>query len=267
MSDQYNAANVYTTTPRNNQHIFIDATFNAQFDVDVLASAFNMDKANFMGRLHLIDYFNTFDNKRFETIRENSTGLEEVTDEELALMADVKAVLVDENFFQVYDNKDQFTEKYVASGLYWNYFYHVWKTVSTSDFTNAVVFVLDSATLTAPESLEFIVTNTNTSDDAWTISYKYNIDDTLADTRYQFVQTETATNNSIAIQPYGAIIVPMGKLYISLPLEVQMGGVTYTSTGSPVNTWNVGTKFTFNKVVAAKNDPDTPTDLTKKSKK
>ena len=65
MSDQYNAANVYTTTPRNNQHIFMDATFNAQFDVDVLASAFNMDKANFMGRLHLIDYFNTFDNKRF----------------------------------------------------------------------------------------------------------------------------------------------------------------------------------------------------------
>lgn len=70
MSDQYNAANVYTTTPRNNQHIFMDATFNAQFDVDVLASAFNMDKANFMGRLHLIDYFNTFDNKRFEIIRE-----------------------------------------------------------------------------------------------------------------------------------------------------------------------------------------------------
>lgn len=272
MSDQYNAANVYTTTPRNNQHIFMDATFNAQFDVDVLASAFNMDKTNFMGRLHLIDYFNTFDNKRFETIRKNSTGLEEVTADELALMADVKAVLVDENFFQVYDNKDQFTEKYVASGLYWNYFYHVWKTVSTSDFSNAVVFVLDSATLTAPESLEFVVTNTDTSDDAWTIAFKYNSNDTLADTRYQFVQTETATKNRIAILPYGTVIAPIGTHYISLPLEIQMGGVTYTSTGSPINTWNVGTTVTFNKTVAAKNDPDpdgddTPIDLTKKSKK
>ena len=60
----------------------------------------------------------------------------------------------------------------------------------------------------------------------------------------------------------------MGKLYLSLPLEIQMGGVTYTSTGSAINTWNVGTKFTFNKAVSAtKNDPDTPTDLTKKSKK
>lgn len=268
MSDQYNAANVYTTTPRNNQHIFMDATFNAQFDVDVLASAFNMDKANFMGRLHLIDYFNTFDNKRFETIRENSTGLEEVTAEELALMADVKAVLVDENFFQVYDNKDQFTEKYVASGLYWNYFYHVWKTVSTSDFSNAVVFVLDSATLTAltaPDSLEFIVTNMDISKEACTVSFKYNSNVTLADTRYQFVQTETATKNSIAIQPYGAVITPIDKVSTSLALEIQMGGVTYTSVGSPIDSWNVGTNVVFHKAVAGTNDP--ATDLTKKSKK
>lgn len=182
-------------------------------------------------------------------------------------MADVKAVLVDENFFQVYDNKDQFTEKYVASGLYWNYFYHVWKTVSTSDFSNAVVFVLDSATLTAPESLEFVVTNTDTEDKAWTVSFQYNSNDTLADTRYQFVQTETATKNSIAIQPYGAVIVPIDRVTTSLPLEIQMAGVTYKSTESVINTWNVGTKFKFNKVGTAKNDPDTPTDLTKKSKK
>ena len=182
-------------------------------------------------------------------------------------MANVKAVLVDENFFQVYDNKDQFTEKYVASGLYWNYFYHVWKTVSTSDFSNAVVFVLDSATLIAPESLEFVVTNTDTSDEAWTVSFKYNSDDTLADTRYQFVQSEFATKNRIAIQPYGAVIAPIDKVGTSLPLEIQMGGVTYTSTECKINSWNVGTKLTFNKAVSAKNDPDTPTDLTKKSKK
>lgn len=33
------------------------------------------------------------------------------------------------------------TEKEVASGLYWNYFYHVWKTISNSPFSNAVVFI------------------------------------------------------------------------------------------------------------------------------
>lgn len=268
MSDQYNAANVYTTTPRNNQHIFMDATFNAQFDVDVLASAFNMDKANFMGRLHLIDYFNTFDNKRFETIRKNSTGLEEVTAEELALMANVKAVLVDENFFQVYDNKDQFTEKYVASGLYWNYFYHVWKTVSTSDFSNAVVFVLDSATLTAPESLTFAVSNVDLDDPknggARTISLRYTGTESLSPNNYQFVQTQTAVQNLIAIYPYGALIVPKDKGTVSLPLEVNLNGTTYTSTGSAINTWKVGDTITLNKSDTEK--ANSPTPLNKKTK-
>lgn len=269
MSDQYNAANVYTTTPRNNQHIFMDATFNAQFDVDVLASAFNMDKANFMGRLHLIDYFNTFDNKRFETIRKNSTGLEEVTDEELTLMRNVKAVLVDENFFQVYDNKDQFTEKYVASGLYWNYFYHVWKTVSTSDFSNAVVFVLDSATLTAPNSLTFAVSNVDLDNSkknggARTISLRYTGTESLSPNNYQFVQTETAVKNLIAIYPYGALIVPKDKETVSLPLEVNLNGTTYKSKGSEINTWNVGDTITLTKSDAAK--ANSPTPLNKKTK-
>ena len=81
------------------------------------------------------------------------------------------------------------------------------------------------------------------------------------------MQSETATKNGIAIQPYGAVIVPINKVDTLLPLEVQMGGVTYKSTESKINSWNVGTKLTFNKAVAVKNNPDTPTDLTKKSKK
>lgn len=64
----------------------MDADFNAKFDVEVLASAFNMNKADFIGKLHLIDDFTTFDNERFEAIRKESTGLEEVTTDELALM-------------------------------------------------------------------------------------------------------------------------------------------------------------------------------------
>lgn len=141
MKSEYNAAHVKTTTPKDRQVIFMDALYNAEYDVDVLSAAFNMDKAEFMGRLFLIDDFTTFDNERFEVIRAESDGIEEVTSAELALMADVKAIILDENWFQVYDNLNKFTEKYVASGLYWNYFYHTWKTVSSSPFANAVVFV------------------------------------------------------------------------------------------------------------------------------
>lgn len=146
MGSAYNAQGVKTTTPRDKQVIFMDAKFNAKFDVEVLAGAFNMDKADFMGRLFLIDNFTTFDNERWEEIRENSTGLEEVTDAELAYMQNVKAILFDEDWFQVYDDLAKFTEKYVSSGLYWNYFYHTWKVVSWSPFANAVAFMATTAT-------------------------------------------------------------------------------------------------------------------------
>ena len=141
MSSDYNEAGVKNNTPKDRQVIFMDAMFNAQFDVNVLASAFNMEKADFMGRLFLIDNWTDFDNERFDVIRANSDGIEEVTAEELALLANVKAVILDDKWFQVYDNNNKFTEKYVASGLYWNYFYHVWKIFSSSPFENAVVYV------------------------------------------------------------------------------------------------------------------------------
>lgn len=57
MSTQYNAMGVPTYTDRSSQIIFIDAEFDAMMDVEVLASAFNMDKAEFMGRRILIDNF------------------------------------------------------------------------------------------------------------------------------------------------------------------------------------------------------------------
>ena len=46
MSQEYNEAGVLNTTPKERQVIFMDAMFNASFDVNVLASAFNMDKAD-----------------------------------------------------------------------------------------------------------------------------------------------------------------------------------------------------------------------------
>lgn len=89
-------------------------------------------KIQLHGQTVLIDNWTDFDNERFDIIRANSDGIEEITSDELALLNDVKGVLIDENWFQVYDNNNKFTEQYVASGLYWNYFYHVWKTVSSS---------------------------------------------------------------------------------------------------------------------------------------
>lgn len=246
MSGEYNEVGVKTTTPKDRQVIFMDAMFNAQFDVNVLASAFNMDKADFMGRLFLIDNWTSFDNERFDIIRANSDGIEEVTSEELALLADVKAVILDENWFQVYDNNNKFTEKYSASGLYWNYFYHTWKTISNSPFSNAVVFVTSTATITAPESVTVEISSKDIADVGTVFALEVQEDNaTLQNGFYEFVQTEDATTKGIAIQKYGAVTFPVGQT--TTKLQMIYGGVAYTATTELTTDANVGDTLTFSK--------------------
>ena len=233
MSNDYNEAGVKTNTPKDRQVIFMDAMFNAQFDVNVLASAFNMDKADFMGRLFLIDNWNDFDNERFDIIRANSDGIEEVTTEELALLANVKAVIMDENWFQVYDNNNKFTEKYVASGLYWNYFYHTWKTVSNSPFANAVVFVTSSADIALPTSITVHVDAKDESDAATVFTISADFENAgLKPQSVNFVQTESLTTAGIAVQKYGALIIPASQFETNITLVAEINGATYTATST-----------------------------------
>lgn len=248
MSSEYNEAGVKNNTPKERQVIFMDAMFNAQFDVNVLASAFNMDKADFMGRLFLIDNWTAFDNERFDIIRANSDGIEEVTASELALLANVKAVILDENWFQVYDNNNKFTEKYVASGLYWNYFYHTWKTISNSPFANAVVFVTSSADITLPTSVTVTIDSKDVSDVATV--FTFTIDDSVAGLKQQsinFEQTEAITTDGIAVQKYGALIIPANKVAEEVTLVATIGGATYTATSAITGASDVGDTVTLNK--------------------
>lgn len=248
MSSDYNEARVKTTTPKERQVIFMDAMFNAQFDVNVLASAFNMDKADFMGRLFLIDNWTDFDNERFDVIRANSDGIEEVTAEELALLANVKAVILDENWFQVYDNNNKFTEKYVASGLYWNYFYHTWKTISNSPFANAVVFVTSDADVTLPASITVHVDAKDESDVATVFTISADFESArLSPQNVNFVQTEALTKAGIAVQKYGALIIPATQTETDITLVAEINGVSYTATTAVNGSTTVDSTVTLNK--------------------
>ena len=248
MQTKYNASGVRTNTPRENQAIFMDSWFNAKYDVDVLAAAFNMDKATYTGALHLIDDWTSFDNERFEVIRENSDGLEEVTADELALMKNVKAVLIDTDWFQVYDNNAKFTEQYSAAGMYWNYFYHVWKTVSSSPFSNAIVFVTDTAEIAPKASYTVKLTGKDTSDVATVFTLGVQDDTaTLVQGTYQFTQTEQATTDGIAILPYGAIMIPASASAKAVTLEMSINGITYNGATTVNAASAVGETVTMNK--------------------
>lgn len=250
MGTKYNASGVHTVTPKEDQYIFMDSGFNANYDVDVLASAFNMDKADFMGKLKLIDSWNTFDNDRFTEIVANSDQIEVVTEEELALMANVKAVLVDKEWFQVYDNQNKFTEKYVASGEYWNYFYNVWKTISSSPFSNAIVFVGKNATITLPATFTAHVDSKSESKEATVLTFTVETLDenpTLADMSVNFVQDETSTKNGIAIHPYGAVIIPASKVTTKFNIYADIDGTSYKSAVQIDGTTAVDSSITMNK--------------------
>lgn len=246
MGKKYNASGVTTTTPKADQYIFMDSDYNASYDVQVLAGAFNMDKADFIGKLKLIDDWTTFDNDRFSEIMANSDTVEGVTSAELELMKNVKAVLVDAEWFQIYDNQNKFTEKYVASGMYWNYFYNVWKTVSYSPFSNAVVFVADGATITNPASFTVEIADKSISESATVMTLSVQEDTpTLANNNVEFIQDATNTENGIAIHKYGAIIFPAGKT--SATVTAKIGDTIYTGATAINTTDEVGTTITFNK--------------------
>lgn len=248
MSSEYNEARVKTNTPKARQVIFMDAMFNAQFDVNVLASAFNMDKTDFMGRLFLIDNWTDFDNERFDIIRANSDGVEEVTADELALLANVKAVILDDNWFQVYDNNNKFTEKYVASGLYWNYFYHTWKTVSNSPFANAVVFVTSAADVALPATVTVHVDAKDESDVATVFTISADFEEAgLEPQNVNFVQTEALTTAGIAVQKYGGLIIPAPKVGTDITLVAEINGTTYTADTTINGSTDVDTTVTLNK--------------------
>lgn len=233
MKNTFNEARVLTNTPKERQLILMDSQYNARFDVKVLAAAFNMEKADFMGALTLIDDFTTFDNERWDAIRSECEGMiPEVTPAELEMMQDVVAVLVDEEWFQVYDKLNQMTEKYVGSGMYWNYFYNVWKIVSTSPYANAVVFVKQTAesVISSPISVE--LTSVEESEFATTYVLVPTFENSVGinNLSYKFVQTETATEKGIAVHPYGAIIVPANVSVLASDLLLEVGGKTYASS-------------------------------------
>lgn len=140
-ANKYNLAGVYTHTLKNDQYMLINSVFDAEMDVEVLASAFNMDKAQFMGHRVLVDSFGALDKQRLAELFKDDTTFKIPTDDELTALDAIPVVLVDRDWFMIFDNFYNFTEQYNGEGLYWNYMYHVWKTFSVSPFANNALFV------------------------------------------------------------------------------------------------------------------------------
>lgn len=149
MNTDYNPVGVHTLTEKNEQYLIVNSLYNAKMDVETLATAFNMSKAEFMGHRVVVDSFGKLDIERLAVLFADDPNYIEIGEDDLKLLDKIPAVLVDENWFQIYDNLLQFTDVENAQGLYWNYFLHAWKTFSVSPFSQAVAFVSGAPAITS----------------------------------------------------------------------------------------------------------------------
>lgn len=149
LSNKYNVAGVYNYTKKNKQYLIVNSKFDAVIDVEVLASAFNMSKAEFMGHKILVDSFGAIDNARLAELFYGDDNYTALTTEQLTALDAIPGIIVDEDWFMIYDNLETMRDMPNGQGLYWQYWYHVWKTFSVSPFANAAMLIPGTPSITS----------------------------------------------------------------------------------------------------------------------
>lgn len=152
-SNGYNIAGVTTHTSQSEQYLITTTKFRAVMNMNVLAAAFNMDKAELMGHVINVDSFVNMDWARLDLLFTDENGKKDPsykhwTEDEKTTLAGIPAVMTSIDFWQVWDNFEKMTENYNGRGLYWNYNYHVWKTFSISPFAQAAVYTEKAGAVT-----------------------------------------------------------------------------------------------------------------------
>jgi hypothetical protein len=110
---------IITFSRKSEQVLILDTATDIGVSVDVLAHTFNMTVAEFNDtRKIVIDVFPD---------------------------PTMRAVLVDEKFFQIWDDKFLFKSFENPESLYNNYWLHVWQTLAYSILVNAVAFCVEPA--------------------------------------------------------------------------------------------------------------------------
>ena len=153
-SNKFNVSGVTTHTPMSEQYLITTTAFRSTMNFNVLAAAYNIEYAELMGRVINVDSFVDMDWQRLQDLFTDETGkvdpsFKPWTEDEVAILNGVPAIMTSVNFWQVWDNFEKMTENYNGKGLYWNYNYHVWKTFSISPFAQAVCYSAVAGEITA----------------------------------------------------------------------------------------------------------------------
>lgn len=114
-STAYNKAGVMTWSDPSDLVLLVNKDVLAEIDVEVFAKAFNMGKTDIQTQIVVMDDFGS--------------------------MGGAYGLLIDKDFFKVYDTLSTMRTQVNAQGLFTNYFYHVHQILSLSPFKTAVRFM------------------------------------------------------------------------------------------------------------------------------
>lgn len=162
-TSDYNLAGVKTHVKHENQTVIVSADFDAAMDVQVLAAAFNMEKAEFLAKRLLVDSFGKIDVPRLaecapelcQNIVYDTDGhvvsaeLKNISADDLEMLDSIPAVIIDDEYMQIYDRLITMEDIRNPKGLYTNAFLHCWKIISISPFAPAATFTSETATVTS----------------------------------------------------------------------------------------------------------------------
>ena len=246
-TSEYNLAGVKTHVKHENQTVIVTADFDAVMDVQVLAASFNMEKAEFLSKRLLVDSFGNIDIIRLaecapelcQNIVYDTDGhvvsaeLKNISAEDLTMLNNIPAVIIDDDFMQIYDRLITMEDIRNPKGLYTNAFLHCWKIFSISPFAPAVTF----------SSAPMNVSSVNVTPATATTVKGGNVNlQAVVKGNGFFDRTVTwsllGTNSSGVVMSLakGTVITPAGNLQVAADEKVKTITVTATSNADSSKT-------------------------------
>lgn len=145
----YNPAGVRSFSSFDNQFFILTTEFDGSMSTEVLATSYFRNDAMLRSNMSIVDGFDDHDTNRLTELL--GSAYIPFTDDDLTALATVPAVIVDRDFFQIYnyyyDNRA--TEFFNPESLRTNHWLHTKKVVSSSPFAPAVIFTTLTPNITS----------------------------------------------------------------------------------------------------------------------
>lgn len=201
----YNPAGVRSFSSFDNQFFILTTDFDGSMSTEVLATSYFRNDAMLKSNMSIVDGFDDHDTARLTELL--GDAYIPFTSDDLTALATVPAVIVDRDFFQIYnyyyDNRA--TEFFNPESLRTNHWLHTKKVVSSSPFAPAIIFT----------SLTPNITSVTVSPSSATINVGQNLQLTatvvnagFANKAVKWSVDDTAKADDVTINESGLLSVP-----------------------------------------------------------